>query len=188
MDLNTYTCIKNLETKYMRRLKTPREMDVKTDQHVTLGVLDASNLLVTMELMRLIASFICSFTWQGCCYWPVLKQLYLLRHRRFRWGDEIFVVDTYIVSRGQNVPKHVAVVWQRISVFIDRLSFKYWEVCSLEHGLVVGNVARSQNSLFYHSTIPPGEPLVVFLGVDFWHNSDYSMGWGTKGGSPARGE
>ncbi len=33
--------------------------------------------------------------------------------------------------------------------------------------MVVGNVARSQNSLLYHSTRPPDECLVVFLVVDF---------------------
>ncbi len=84
-------------------------------------------------------------------------------------------------QRATRVKAKLAVVRQRISVFIYRLCFKYWEVCSFEHGLVAGNVARSQSSLFYHSTRPPGERLVVFLGVNLWHNSDYSRVWGPKG-------
>ncbi len=74
-------------------------------RHVSLGVLDASNLLVTRELMRLISSLICSFILLRCCFWPVLKQRSFLHRRRFRWGDEIFVVEIYIVSRGQHVSK-----------------------------------------------------------------------------------
>ncbi len=118
-----------------------------------------------------------------------LETTFLLASQAIQMGRwNVWFWDIYCFQRATRVKAKLAVVRQTISAFIDRLAFKCWEACSFEHGLVVGNVARSQNSLFYHFTRPPGERLVVFLGVDFWHNSDYSMVWVIKVGSPACGE